>query len=427
MTFKEQSDQLMKVMLPTLRPSNKTGKVFSAALLAIILLGVYALFIQIRDGQSVTGMRDHVVWGIYTVNFIFFIGISYAGAIISGALHLLNVSWRKPIIRIAELIAVIATIIGPIYILLCMGRLDRVHHLFIDARLQSPIVWDVVAVITYLFGCILLLYITMIRDFALLRELNDSSIPSWRRNLYTKLSLNFTNTPKQNKKLKLSLDILSAIIIPTAVVVHSVLAWIFGMTLRPGWHSTIMGPYFVIAAIYSGTAVIVICMYLVRRKLNLESYLQNRHFKYLGYIMLVMGAIYGYFTFSEYLTDWYASEEWDAMLLERLLSPDHYGLMFFGSNIVGILIPIILIGIPAFRSVGSITFSSVLIVVSLWIKRYLIVIPTQETTLIPMQELCPEYISYSAKPARVNIHSTHVAEYDMYSGRSSCIGIRVVS
>lgn len=81
-------------------------------------VGGYALYLQIADGHSVTGMRDNVVWGLYIANFIFFIGISYAGAVISGILHILQVEWRKPIIRIAEMITVIATIIGPIYILL---------------------------------------------------------------------------------------------------------------------------------------------------------------------------------------------------------------------------------------------------------------------------------------------------------------------
>ena len=81
-------------------------------------------FVQIVDGHIVTGMRDNVVWGIYIANFIFFIGISYAGALISGILHLLRVPWRAPIIRMAEIITVISTMIGPTYILLCMGRLD---------------------------------------------------------------------------------------------------------------------------------------------------------------------------------------------------------------------------------------------------------------------------------------------------------------
>ena len=94
------------------------------------LLGGYALYLQIAKGHGVTGMRDNVVWGLYIVNFIFFIGISYAGAVISGILHILKVEWRKPIIRLAEMITVISTIIGPVFILLCVGRLDRLHHLF---------------------------------------------------------------------------------------------------------------------------------------------------------------------------------------------------------------------------------------------------------------------------------------------------------
>ena len=137
-----------------------------------IMLGGYALYLQIADGHVVTGMRDNVVWGLFIANFIFFIGISYAGAVISGILHLLKVEWRKPIIRIAEMITVIATIIGPVYILLCVGRLDRLHHLFIYPRLQSPIIWDVLAISTYFMGSVLFLYLALIKDFAIYRDAN---------------------------------------------------------------------------------------------------------------------------------------------------------------------------------------------------------------------------------------------------------------
>ena len=138
-------------------------------------IAAYALYIQVADGHIVTGMRDNVVWGLYIANFIFFIGISYAGAVISGIFHLLHVEWRKPIIRVAELITVIATIIGPIYILLCVGRLDRLHHLVIFTRLQSPITWDVLAISTYLFGGVLFLYLALIKDFAIYRDATELS------------------------------------------------------------------------------------------------------------------------------------------------------------------------------------------------------------------------------------------------------------
>ena len=150
-------------------------------------MGGYALYLQIADGHIVTGMRDNVVWGLYIANFIFFIGISYAGAVISGILHILNVEWRKPIIRIAEMITVIATMIGPVFILLCVGRLDRLHHLFLYPRLQSPITWDVLAISTYFTGSVIFLYLALIKDFAIYRDAK-LNIPKWRQKLYKTIS-----------------------------------------------------------------------------------------------------------------------------------------------------------------------------------------------------------------------------------------------
>ncbi|MDH5398498.1 MAG: polysulfide reductase NrfD [Cyclobacteriaceae bacterium] len=414
MNIKDTSTSLLKEFAPQMGPWSWKGKTAVVILSAILLWGLYALYIQVFKGHGVTGMRDNVVWGLYIANFVFFIGISYAGAIISGILHLLRVNWRKPILRIAELITVIATIIGPIYILLCVGRLDRLHHLFMYGRIQSPITWDVLAISTYLVGSIIFLYLALIRDFAILSETNEIHIPNWRRKIYKLLSINFRNTPEQVKRLKLTLDVLSAIIIPTAIIVHSVLSWIFGMTLRPGWHSTIFGPYFVLAAIFSGTGVMIIVMYVFRNIYNLKRYLTDQHFRYMGYMLIVLAAGYGYFTFSEYLTDWYTSEKWDAELIDKLFSFEHYGWWFYFANFGGILVPLILIGIPKFRSVKTIVFSSVVLVAALWIKRYLIVVPTLENTLLPMQDLRPEYISYSATWVEWALTAAGVAAFILF-------------
>lgn len=372
---------------------SKSGMIQLAVLLIIILGGLYGLVVQIVEGHIVTGMRDNVVWGIYIANFIFFIGISYAGALISGILHLLRVEWRTPIIRIAEIITVISTIIGPVYILLCMGRLDRLHHLALFGRIQSPIIWDVLAISTYLIGSIIFLYLASIRDLAALRDYPFKS--KWRNKLYKILAIDFKGTSKQNRYLERGLDIMSAIIIPLAVLVHSVLAWIFGMTLRPGWHSTIFAPYFVVAAVFSGTGVLIIAMWVFRKYYKLESYITKIHFNYLGTILMILGALYAYFTFSEYLTSWYGSETWEMEVLFRLFDPNEYWWWFFFAAILGVLLPIIVILIPKFRSINSITFVSAVAVFALWVKRYLIIIPTLETPLLPLQDMRPEYIHYS--------------------------------
>jgi molybdopterin-containing oxidoreductase family membrane subunit len=317
-----------------------------------VLWGFYALFIQIKRGHSVTGMRDNVVWGVYIVNFIFFIGISYAGALISGILYLLKVEWRKPIIRIAEIITVISTILGP-------------------------------------------LFLATVPDFAILRDSGNPLFGKWRRRFYRFFAIGYQDNEKQRYFLRQGITITSIIIIPLAVLVHSVLSWIFGMTLRPGWHSTIFAPYFVVAAVYSGTGVLIIAMWAFRKFYHLEEYLQEKHFQYLGIVLLVLGGLYGYFTFSEYLTSWYGSEKWELHLIYKLFSREEFGLMFFYAAFIGVLLPLIIVAIPKTRTINGITIASVIVITAMWVKRYIIIIPTLETPLLPMQESRMAYVHYS--------------------------------
>jgi Ni/Fe-hydrogenase subunit HybB-like protein len=394
MNFDEKTMKNLEFSRPQLESMSKRGIALVVFLLLIIGLGCYALYFQISRGHIVTGMRDNVVWGLYIVNFIFFIGISYAGALISGILHLLRVPWRTPIIRMAEMITVISTMIGPAYILLCIGRLDRLPNLLLHGRIQSPIIWDVIAITTYLSGSIIFLYLAMIRDMALLRD-NPVRVARWRNPVYKFLAMRYQDTTKQKELLNVATDLLSIVIIPLAILVHSVLAWIFGMTLRPGWHSTIFAPYFVIAAVYSGTGVLIMVMWVFRKVYHLEAYITKIHFNYLAIIMIVLGALYGYFTFSEYLTSWYGSIKWDMEVLFRLFSPHEYFGQFIFAVFIGVLLPIIIVTVPRLRSINSIAFAAVIAVFALWVKRYLIIIPTLETPLLPVHDLRPEYVHYS--------------------------------
>ncbi|MCX6266943.1 MAG: polysulfide reductase NrfD [Bacteroidetes bacterium] len=390
----KKTQQNLYAFKPQLEKMSKLGIALIAFLLGVIGFGMYALYTQIADGHIVTGMRDNVVWGLYIVNFIFFIGISYAGALISGILHLLRVPWRTPIIRMAEMITVISTMIGPAYILLCIGRLDRLPNLLLFGRIQSPIIWDVIAITTYLSGSIIFLYLAMIRDLAILRD-NPVKNAKWRNPVYRFLAVRYKDTTKQKEILNISTDLLSIVIIPLAILVHSVLAWIFGMTLRPGWHSTIFAPYFVIAAVYSGTGVLIMVMWVFRKIYHLESQITKIHFNYLGIIMIILGSMYGYFTFSEYLTSWYGSIKWDMEVLYRLFSPDEYWHLFVFAVFIGVLLPIIIVTVPKFRNINSIAFAACIAVLALWVKRYLIIIPTLESPLLPVHDLRPEYVHYT--------------------------------
>jgi molybdopterin-containing oxidoreductase family membrane subunit len=373
---------------------NKTW-LWTIFFLILIMIGGYALYLQISKGHVVTGMRDNVVWGLFIVNFIFFIGISYAGAIIAGLLHLFKVSWGKPIIRLAQLMTIISVIVGPIFILLCVGRFDRLYFLFIYPRLQSPLTWDVLAILTYFVGSVIFLYMALIRDFAVYRDAK-LDIPKWKQKLYKILAIGYRGAASQKRHLIISQNLLAMIMIPLSIIVSSILSWIFGMTLRPGWHSTIFGPYFVLGALYSGCGVLIVAMWVYRKMYKLETYFTDKHFKNLGYAMLVLAAGYGYFTFSEYFTDWFGSAKWDSEVIHKLFNVHDYGWWSLFTNLFGILIPILIVAIPATRKTNLITIAAFVMVIALWVKRYLIIVPTLETPALPMQDTRMEYVKYSA-------------------------------
>ena len=385
--------KLLNDLTPELVQTSTKWYVTFFIFLAFFAVGIYALILQIDKGHIVTGMRDNVVWGFYIVNFIFFMGLSYSGALISGVLHLFHTGWRKPVIRMAELITVISLIIGPFFIFFCIGRLDRLYFLFIHPRIQSPITWDVIAISTDLVGCFIYLYLSFIEDFAILRDFSELNVAPWKKKLYKILSLGFSGTEKQRKLLLNARTIMAAMIIAIAIIVYSVLAWIFGVTLQPGWHSTIFGPYFVIAAVFSGTGLLIILMWIFRRIYHLEEYITKRHFVNVGVLLTVIAAFYGYFTFSDYLTKWYGSIKMDSILIDKLFN--EYYLLFVFANYIGILLPAIIIAFPKFRTIPNITVAAVIAVIALWVNRYIIVIPTLETPFLPVQDTRAEWIKYS--------------------------------
>ena len=405
----ENSSDLMKKLARNLETPSRQWYMWVAFLSIIVLFGVYALIRQIQEGQIITGMRDNAVWGIYTANFIFFMGLSYAGALVSCSFQLLRIQWAKPLLRMAELITVSTLIVGAPYILFCLGRLDRIHYLFMFGRIQSPITWDVIAIMTDLIFCIAFLYFTHIRDFAKLRDLEGLKVAKWRKKLYRILALNYKGTPLQKKYLHQAHDIMAAIIIPTAVIAYSLLSWLFGMSLKPGWHSTIFGPYFVVTAAYSGIALLIIIMWLYRKSRKLEAYITNKHFNYMAFGLVLMAMAYGYFTFSEYITDWYNQTSQMSALLDKFLDLSQYGALQLFHVVFTMVIPLIIIGFPMFRSINSVTLVSLFVVLALWVKRYLIVVPPLETPFIPIQDIRPDYVQYSMSWVEISLTVSGIA------------------
>lgn len=347
----------------------------------LVGFGAYAYYSQLEYGLGVTGMRNMVLWGIYISNFVFFIGISHAGTLISAVLRISGAEWRRPITRMAESITVMALIIGAMFPVIDLGRPDRLPNLILYGRIQSPIIWDFISITTYITGSIVYLYLPLVPDIAECRDKLEhaSRIRKW---LYAKLSLNWVNSEGQRTILQKCIGIMAVLIIPIAVSVHTVVSWIFGMTLRVGWHSAIYGPYFVVGAIFSGIATIIVAMGIFRKIYHLENYITVRHFKYLGYLLLTLDIALIYFTISEYLTVGYGGGVPETAWLESLFF-GQYSTLFWSMFIAGFIIPALIVGFPKSRSIPWIIVAAFLADVGMYIERYLIVIPTLATPEIP--------------------------------------------
>lgn len=366
-------------------------------LAVVVVIGFYAFILQISEGHLITGMRDNVVWGVYIVNFVFILGLSYAGALVAGIFHLGRIEWAKPLQRILKLITVFSLIIGPFYILLCLGRPERLFNLFFYGRIQSPIIWDVVAIVTDLIFCIVYMYFTYIKDFALLRD-NSSylKLSNGRKKMYKFLAIGYQNTPEQEKLLDQALNIMAAIIIPTTIIAYSLLAWLFGMNLKVGWHSSIFAPFFVLSAVYSGIALLILIIWIYRKSQKMERIFTDNHFLYLGFALLILSLFYGYFYFSDYITDWYAMEKAYKVLWDKYFDFSQYGFQSSISIFLVAFLPAIVIGIPWLRTINSIAVTAVFVLIGLWNMRYLMIVPVLETPFLSIQDDRQDWSHYSA-------------------------------
>jgi len=384
-------------LLRSVTETTSTYYMWIAALSCITLWGLYAYIHQLRQGLIVTGMRDQTSWGLYITDFVFFIGISHAGTLISAVLRVTDAGWRRPITRLAEGITVFALCIGGPMVIIDMGRPDRMLNLFIHGRIQSSIFWDVLGVSTYLTGCIIYLYLPMIPDMAFLAQREEFS--QWRRKFYRGLSLGWTGSDAEKHLLEKCVSILAVIIIPLAISVHTVVSWIFAMTLRPGWNSSIFGPYFVVGAIYSGAAGVVLSMYLVRRAFHLEDYIEPIHFRNLGLLLLTFCLLYLYFNVNEYLTTGYKVEGPEKLLLQGLFFGDFSTLFWTVQTMVIFLPMLMMMAVLGLKRLERFTppvlaLASFLVVVGAWAKRYLIIIPTLSTPYLPNAKLPYDWLHY---------------------------------
>jgi molybdopterin-containing oxidoreductase family membrane subunit len=342
-------------------------------------------------------MNQPVTWGFYIINFVFFIVISHAGTLISAILRLTQAEWRRPITRMAEVITAVVLAIGGLHPIIDLGRPDRMLNIFVWGRLQSPLLWDVMSITAYFAASTVYLYLPLIPDIARLRD--RGTRPRW---LYQFLSWNWHGTPRQQAVLNKAINLLMILVIPVAVSVHTVISYIFAMTLEAGWHSTIFGPYFVAGAIFSGIAALLIVMIVFRRVYHLERYLKQVHFANLSKLMLVMAIIWFYLTFSEYLTGFFGREpaELDVMMF-KLTGP--YAIPFWSMIFLNFVLPVLALSQARFRTIPVILVVSIGVVIGMWLERLIIVVPSLSVPYVhfPSHPYWPSFTEISLFAAAV--------------------------
>ncbi|RLD25643.1 MAG: polysulfide reductase [Bacteroidetes bacterium] len=382
-------EELVAELAP--RKFNKMGVIWTIGLVVVVLIGIAAYIDQIIKGQIVTDMRDYVLWGVYISNFVFFVAISFVGSLTAAILRLTNKTWRTPLVRIAEIIALAAIIMAGITIVLDMGRPDRLLNLFIHARLQSPITWDVIIISTYIAISALILYFPLLPDLAILKDYfkDNAFLSKW----YRILSLKWEGSTLQWAIQKKSIKVVALLIIPVALILQTVDAWLFSTTFRIGWDSTNLGPYFIAGAMVVGVGSLISVMFVLRKSYKLEKYITELHFDKMGQLLVFACLIYLYFNINEYLLPAFTAPKAEEAHLQELFT-GHYAPMFWFVTIGGLIIPILVLIFPKGRKPFPLFIIAILVVVTSWWKRYLIVVPALLHPFVPIQGVPESWHSY---------------------------------
>ncbi len=371
---------------------SRKNKIWLAVLIIIILFGVFAYIRQLKYGLIVTSMRDYTSWGIYISNFVFFVAISLIGSVVSSILKLMKEDWAIPLSRISEIIAISAIICASAIIIVDMGRPERLFYVIIRGRIQSPIIWDVIIIATYLTVSVLLLYISLLPDIALCRD-RLSNIPKWQKKMYKIIAINWSDNPHQYKIIHRLSRILALTVLPLAFAIHTVTSWLFATTWRPGWDSTNLGPYFVSGAFMVGVAVILVAMYFIRKALQLNEYITDNHFDKMGKLLVLVSLIYLYFNINEYLGPVFKMVGVEGEHITELFF-GKYAIMYWLVQIVGLILPIVLLIFNKARKPFPILIISFLVILGAWFKRFLIVIPSLQHPYLPIQDVDESYRHY---------------------------------
>ncbi len=350
---------------------------FSLVLLAAIISWVVVIVM----GLGVTGLNRPVMWGFFVGNFVFWIGISHAGVMLSAILRLSKAEWRRPAPRAAEVLTVFSLLIAASNIFMHIGRVWRLLYWpmpydfarGIWPNVRSALIWDPSAITTYLTGSILFVIVALIPDMAVIRDRTTGI----RHQIYSILALGWRGNPRQWKLQIIAGFLLSALLLPVFVSVHSIVSWDFAVAVSvESWHSTIFAPYFVIGAVHSGVSGVVMVMIAIRFLYKLDAYIRPEHFDALGKLLIAISTTWFYFFLMEIMFSLYGLEGQEIALRELQIFQWPLAPLFLTFIITAYFFPVPLwLFRKVRRSPLLMLITTISVNIGMWLERFLIVVP----------------------------------------------------
>jgi molybdopterin-containing oxidoreductase family membrane subunit len=298
-----------------LEAMQRTGREYwiVVGVLAVLALGAFlgTWLYMILSGMGVTGLSRPNYWGMFIASFIFWIGISHAGTFISAILRIFSAEYRRPITRAAEMMTTTSLLVAASFLGIHVGRvwvsywiLPYPNQRGLWPNYHSPFLWDEMAIITYLIGSTLYLYLPLIPDLAMARD----RLAGWRGKLYRAMALGWTGTEGQWHHLHLAIKVFSVVIIPVMFSVHTIVSWDLAMTKSIGWRSSIFAPYFIVGAVFSGLSAAITVLLIARSSMKLHYFIREEHINGLARLVLIFSFVWTYFFFADFLTEWYGGD-----------------------------------------------------------------------------------------------------------------------
>jgi len=365
---------------------HKKWKIAFISSLIITVIFFSVIIYSFMTGLGILGLNNTVSWGFYIVNFVFWIGIGHAGTFISAILYLFRQRWRTSINRAAEAMTIFAVMTAAIFPIIHIGRPWFAYWLIpypnergpVWPNFESPLFWDMAAISTYFIISLIFWYVGLIPDLAnkasKLSELKQTT----KAKVYRFLSLGWTGSVKtwlHYEKLILLLAVLAA---PLVISVHSIVSYDFAASVLPGWHTTVLPPYFVDGAIFSGFAMVLLIMIITRKAFRLEKLITIKHLEKMSYVILLTSLLLTLFYLSEFFTAMYSHNQDEIFAFKnRFLGNGKYAilsLMMIGFNV---FIPQLLWFRRIRQNVKMLFVIAILINIGMWAERFVIFIISQ--------------------------------------------------